>query len=265
MTLSIRPVFSMSAPAVQFDHVSFRYGATPVLEDVSFTVERGLSTCVIGPNGGGKTTLLRLALGLLEPKQGKISIFGEAPDEGCRRIGYVPQAMRFDPLFPVNARDIVLMGRLDRIRFGFYSKECKEAARAALAEVGLEREETTPFSNLSGGQKQRVLIARALATGAELLLLDEPTANVDLTVEAQFLDSLDHLRERATIILVTHDIDLISRLGDSVLCVNHRVHRHAVGDLHGELLREIFSGEHRLEHDRKTRHQHGDHSACKHD
>ncbi|MCB1065576.1 MAG: ABC transporter, partial [Verrucomicrobiae bacterium] len=94
---------------------------------------------------------------------------------------------------------------------------------------------------------------------------DEPTANVDLTVEAQFLDSLDRLREKAAILLVTHDIDLISRLGDSVLCVNHRVHRHSVGDLHGNLLREIFSGEHRLEHDRKSRHLEGDHSSCNHD
>ena len=135
----------------------------------------------------------------------------------------------------------------------------------ALVEVGLEKQALTPFSNLSGGQRQRVLIARALATGAELLLLDEPTANVDLTVEAQFLDSLDQLRQKVTIMMVTHDIDLISRLGDSVLCVNHRVHRHAVTDLHGELLREIFSGEHRLEHDRRSRHKVGDHSACNHD
>lgn len=251
--------------AVRFDQVSFRYGATSVLENVTFTIEPGASTCVIGPNGGGKTTLLRLALGLLEPGKGDIQIFGKAPAEGSRRIGYVPQAMRFDPLFPVNALDIVLMGRIDRVRLGFFSRECKDAARAALAEVGLEAEAATPFANLSGGQRQRVLIARALATGADLLMLDEPTANVDLTVEAQFLDSLDRLRERATIVLVTHDIDLISRLGDTVLCVNHRVHRHAVDDLHGELISEIFSGSHRLEHDRKSRHQHGDHSACDHD
>lgn len=255
----------MSTPAVSFDRVSFRYGSTLVLEDVTFDVEPGASTCVIGPNGGGKTTLLRLALGLLEPQRGKIKIFGESPEDGSRRIGYVPQALRFDPMFPVNALDIVLMGRVDKVRFGFYSKDCKDAARAALAEVGLEREAATPFSDLSGGQRQRVLIARALATGADLLLLDEPTANVDLTVEAQFLDSLDRLREKAAILLVTHDIDLISRLGDSVLCVNHRVHRHSVGDLHGNLLREIFSGEHRLEHDRKSRHLEGDHSSCNHD
>lgn len=236
-----------------------------MLEDVSFSIESGQSTCVIGPNGGGKTTLLKLALGLLEPGKGEIRLFGKAPKDSIRRIGYVPQAMRFDPMFPVNARDIVLMGRLERIRFGRFSKACKEAAMEALVEVGLEKQALTPFSNLSGGQRQRVLIARALATGAELLLLDEPTANVDLTVEAQFLDSLDQLRQKVTIMMVTHDIDLISRLGDSVLCVNHRVHRHAVTDLHGELLREIFSGEHRLEHDRRSRHKVGDHSACNHD
>ena len=254
----------MSTPAVSFDHVSFGYGASLVLEDVHCTVEPGASTCVIGPNGGGKTTLVRLALGLLEPRRGTVRIYGESPEKGRRRIGYVPQAMRFDPLFPVDALDIVLMGRLERVRFGRYSAACKRAAHEALEEVGLGDEARTPFADLSGGQRQRVLIARALATGADLLLLDEPTANVDLTIEAQFLDSLDHLRERATIMMVTHDIDLVSRLGDSVLCVNHRVHRHAVGDLHGELLREVFSGEHRLEHDRKTRHEAGDHSDCQH-
>jgi zinc transport system ATP-binding protein len=255
----------MPVPAVSFDRVSFAYGTTLVLEDVSFEVEPGNSICVIGPNGGGKTTLLRLALGLLEPQRGQVRIFGQSAAEGSRRIGYVPQSMRFDPQFPVNAMDIVLMGRIERVRFGLFSKACKSAAVAALDEVGLAAEAKTPFSSLSGGQRQRVLIARALATGADLLLLDEPTANVDLTVEAQFLESLERLRQRITILMVTHDIDLISRLGDLVLCVNHRVHRHAVGDLRGDLLREIFSGEFRLEHDRKSRHREGDHSACEHD
>lgn len=256
----------MSAPAVRFDRVTFGYGAAaPVLDEVSFAIEPGHSVSVIGPNGGGKTTLLKLALGLLEPRRGEVRIFGETPAVGARRIGYVPQAVRFDPQFPVNARDIVLMGRIEKVRFGLFSKECKAAAMTALAEVGLENQAKTPFANLSGGQKQRVLIARALACGPDLLLLDEPTANVDLTVEAQFLDSLDRLRHRVAIMMVTHDIDLISRLGDSVLCVNRRVHRHAVADLHGDLLREIFSGEHRLEHDRASRHKEGDHSACNHD
>jgi zinc transport system ATP-binding protein len=255
----------MSVPAVSFDRVCFGYGPTRVLEEVSFEVMPGHSICVIGPNGGGKTTLLRLALGLLEPQSGQVRIFGLPPAEGARRIGYVPQAMRFDPQFPVNAMDIVLMGRIERVRLGFFPKACRVAAAEALDEVGLAEVAKTPFANLSGGQRQRVLIARALATGADLLLLDEPTANVDLTVEAQFLESLERLRQRITILMVTHDIDLISRLGDSVLCVNHRVHRHAVGDMSGDLIREIFSGEYRLEHDRKSRHRLGDHSACQHE
>jgi zinc transport system ATP-binding protein len=255
----------MPAPAVSFENVSFSYGPTSVLQAVNFEIEEGASTFVIGPNGGGKTTLLRLALGLLQPKSGTVKIFGEPADRASSKIGYVPQAMRFDPLFPVTALDIVLMGRLDQIRFGFFGRKCKEAARTALAEVDLADVAGTPFANLSGGQRQRVMIARALATGAKLLLLDEPTANIDLTVEEQFLGSLDHLSQHATIMLVTHDIDLISRLGDSVLCVNHNVHRHAVGDLHGELIREIFSGEHRIDHDRKARHKEGDHSVCDHD
>lgn len=251
--------------AAQIDSLTFGYSQRAILEDVTFTVEEGASTCIIGPNGGGKTTLLRLILGLLTPRKGSIRIFGRSPLEARRDIGYVPQAMRFDPLFPASALDIVLMGRLDRVRFGLYRADCRAAAEDALAEVGLAGDAATPFADLSGGQRQRVLIARALASHPRLLLLDEPTANIDLTVEAQFLDSLDLIREHTTILFVTHDMDLISRLGDSVLCVNHKVHRHAVSDLHGDLIKEIFSGEHRLEHDRKARHRQGDHSACQHD
>jgi zinc transport system ATP-binding protein len=255
----------MPSLAAKIENVSFGFGQRLVLEDVSFEIEEGASTCIIGPNGGGKTTLLRLILGILTPRQGSIQVFGRPTQEARREIGYVPQVTRFDPLFPASAIDIVLMGQLDRVRFGFYGPGCRAAAEAALGEIGLADLASTPFANLSGGQRQRVLIARALACQPRLLLLDEPTANIDLTVEAQFLDSLDHIREHTTVLFVTHDMDLISRLGDSVLCVNHKVHRHAVTDLEGNLLREIFSGKHRLEHDRKARHLQGDHSACDHE
>lgn len=242
----------------------FGYGRQLVLEDVSFSIPKGESLCMIGPNGGGKSTLLKLMLGLLEPSRGKLSLFDKKPEEARCRIGYVPQAVRFDPLFPITAIDIVLMGRLDRHRFGFFSKECREAAMKALEEVGLADLSKRPFSDLSGGQRQRVLIARALACEPELLLLDEPTANIDLSVEEQFIETLAHLKEKMTILMVTHDLDLISEIGDSVLCVNHRVHRHSL-PLSGDTIREIYSGVRRIEHDRRARHHHGDHSACEHD
>ncbi len=246
------------------DGLCFGYGRQLVLEDVSFSIPKGESLCMIGPNGGGKSTLLKLMLGLLEPTRGSLSLFGKPAEEARKQIGYVPQAVRFDPLFPITAIDIVLMGRLDRHRFGFYSRKCRETALQALAEVGLEEFANRPFSDLSGGQRQRVLIARALACEPELLLLDEPTANIDLSVEEQFIETLALLKEKMTILMVTHDLDLISEIGDSVLCVNHRVHRHSL-PLSGETIREIYSGVRRVEHDRRARHVHGDHSACEHD
>lgn len=249
---------------VQCDDLCFRYGKPWVLEEVSFEVTEGESLCVIGPNGGGKSTLLKLLLGLLDPGRGSLRIFGESCEKARSRIGYVPQSMQFDRMFPISALDIVLMGRLDRLRVGRFSKECRSVAMDSLDEVGLADIAHRPFSDLSGGQRQRVMIARALACEPELLLLDEPTANVDLSVEEQFLETLVELRKKMTILVVTHDLDIVSLIGDSVLCVNHRVHRHSL-PLSGDTIKEIYSGRRRLEHDRRTRHVQGDHSACQHD
>ncbi len=249
---------------VQCDDLCFRYGKQWVLEDVSFKVPEGESLCIIGPNGGGKSTLLKLLLGLLEPGRGSLTLFGEPCEKARSRIGYVPQSMQFDRMFPISALDIVLMGRLDRLRVGRYSKECRAVAMASLDEVGLTDIANRPFSDLSGGQRQRVMIARALACEPDLLLLDEPTANVDLSVEEQFLETLVELRKKMTILVVTHDLDIVSLIGDSVLCVNHRVHRHSL-PLSGDTIKEIYSGRRRLEHDRRARHTQGDHSDCQHD
>lgn len=259
----MNPVESNAATVAECCGLSFRYGKERVLEEVDFVLHERESLCVIGPNGGGKSTLLKLFLGLLEPLEGTIRIFGKPAVEARPEIGYVPQAMQFDRLFPISVLEVVLMGRLDRVGVGRFSARCREAARAALGEVGLADLASRPFSDLSGGQRQRVLIARALACEPKMLLLDEPTANVDLAVEEQLLDSLERLRESMTILLVTHDLDLVSRIGDSVLCVNRRVHRHSL-PLSGDTIREIYSGVRRVEHDRRTRHKQGDHSACDH-
>ena len=244
--------------------VSFSYGKSQVLEDVSFTLARGESLCVIGPNGGGKSTLAKLLLGLLEPTRGRLEILGRSPHTARTAIGYVPQAMRFDPQFPISALDIVLMGRLNHLRVGRFSKRCRDIARAALVEVDMSGYEKRPFSDLSGGERQRVLIARALACEPELLLLDEPTANIDLTIEEALIETLVRLRRRMSILMITHDLDLVASIGDAVLCVNHRVHRHSL-PLSGETIKEIYSGRRRLEHDRSARHVEGDHSACNHE
>lgn len=249
---------------IECRNLSFRYARQPVLEDASFTIAAGESLCVIGPNGGGKSTLLKLLLGLLEPREGSLRVLGKTPLEARKQVGYVPQAIRFDPLFPVSVLEIALMGRLDRLRVGRYSRDCKEKAMAALADVDLSDLAARPFADLSGGQRQRVIIARALASEPRVLLLDEPTANIDLSVEAAFIGTLKKLRDKMTIILVTHDLDIVSAIGSSVLCVNRWVHRHSL-PLSGETIREIFSGTQRRKHDIKTRHQQGDHSSCNHE
>ncbi len=249
---------------VEAEGVHFGYTRQNVLEEVTFSIPEGESLCMIGPNGGGKSTLLRLLLGLLEPGKGSLKLLGTSPEKSRSRVGYVPQAMRFDPLFPITALDIVLMGRLEKVKWGSFRKSCREAAEQALDQVGLLTLLHRPFSDLSGGQRQRVLIARALAGNPEFLLLDEPTASIDLSVEEKFIETLAELKSQMTILMVTHDLDLISEIGDSVLCVNHRVHRHSL-PLSGETIKEIFSGVRRLEHDRRTRHIQGDHSACDHE
>ncbi|MFV1994880.1 MAG: metal ABC transporter ATP-binding protein [Verrucomicrobiales bacterium] len=252
-------------PVISFKEVDFPYQEQKVLEQASFEVAHGESLCIIGPNGGGKTTIIRLLLGLLLPDRGTISVLGNAPRIARTRIGYTPQHFDFDPGFPVTALDIVLMGRLDRTCGGRYRREDREAALWCLDRLGLANFPSRSFASLSGGQRQRVLIARALVSEPRLLLLDEPTANVDLTVEARFLDTIEKLKEGITVVTVTHDLGVVSHFGDRVLCVNRNVHSHHIDELTGDTIKEIFSDELRENHERHARHDHGDHSKCEHE
>jgi zinc transport system ATP-binding protein len=246
-----------SVPALTLENVSFYYGTQPVLENVTFSIADGESVCVVGPNGGGKTTLVKLILGLMSPNSGEIRVYGESPKAARRRIGYMPQHLLYDPLFPVTARDIVLMGRLRRggIRgvFGWPDAEDRRAAQDALRQVGMLEFANRPFSALSGGQRQRVLIARALAGRPDLLLLDEPTSNVDSLVEARLLDLLRELNQRMTIVMVTHDLGFVSEMVEKVVCVNRRVVVHPTSDISGEIIHDIYGGHVRMV-------QHGAHS-----
>jgi zinc transport system ATP-binding protein len=241
----------MSSPSVlTFENVSFSYGSTPILENVSFSIAERESVCIVGPNGGGKTTLVRLILGLLEPTSGVIRVFGQSPKAARRRIGYMPQHLLYDPLFPVTVRDIVLMGRLRtgglRGLFGWPNGEDRDAALESLRQVGMEEFSRRPFSSLSGGQRQRVLIARALAGRPDLLLLDEPTSNVDTLIEAQLLSLLRELNDRMTIAMVTHDLGFVSEMVEKVVCVNRRVAVHPTNDISGEIIHDIYGGHVRM-------------------
>lgn len=238
------------APVIELRDVAFAYQGVPVLENVNLSVGQRQTVCMVGPNGGGKTTLMRLILGLLTPDRGEIRVFGQPPQRVRRRIGYMPQHVRHDPLFPVTVMDIVLMGRLGRGGLGgllgWYNRADRRAARDALEQVHLEEVARRPFALLSGGQRQRVLIARALCCEPELLLLDEPTANVDSLVEARLFEVLQQLNRRMTVVVVSHDMGFVSSLVESVICVNRQVVVHPTSQLSGEAIKSIYGGDVRI-------------------
>jgi zinc transport system ATP-binding protein len=237
---------STQQTAIRIKGLDFAYNGTFILEGVNLDIMARDSLCIVGPNGGGKTTLLKLILGLLKPNRGEIEVLGLPPEKSRLRIGYVPQYARYDPQFPVTVLDVVLMGRLNRIFCGPYAKKDKEAALAALAEMDLADLAGRLFAEISGGQRQRVLIARALAAEGELLILDEPTANIDAASEEHLFELLTKLNERLTVMLVTHDVGFASNFFKSIVCVNRQVVLHPTSELTGELIRNMYGGDIRM-------------------
>ncbi len=203
--------------------LSYAYEQAQVLEQVDLHVEAGAFLAIIGPNGGGKTTLLRLMLGLLQPQQGEIRIFGQAPRQVQRRIGYVPQHSRTTAGFPVSVEDVVRMG-LSGLRRT--PRQTRLAIEQALAKAGMLESAAARLDELSGGQQQRVLLARALVSEPELLLLDEPLANVDPYGRQCIVETLMALVPRPTIVMVSHDLGLSAHAVDSMAAVNrYLIHR----------------------------------------
>jgi zinc transport system ATP-binding protein len=243
----------VSSPVIELEGVSFAFdGRHPVLSDVSLTVEPLSFACVIGPNGGGKTTLLKLILGLFEPTAGRIRVLGTSPRRARHRIGYMAQHATLDKAFPVRVLDVVLMGRLGPRRVaGPFDRADLAAATSTLDRVGLTGLERRSFADLSGGQRQRVLLARALTSNPELLLLDEPASGLDQKVERDFFDLLRELNRTTTLVLVSHDLGFVQSFVRSVICVHGTVDVHPTNQLDGSTIRELYGGEVRL-----VRHDH---------
>jgi zinc transport system ATP-binding protein len=234
--------------------VTFRYeeAEEPALEDVSLRVGPREFVGLIGPNGGGKSTLLRILLGLLRPQSGTVRVLGRSPREVCRRIGYVPQHDRIDASVPATVLDLVLTGRLGRTAWGFrYGRDHLDAARAALEQAGVADLAQRRIGDLSGGQRQRVLIARALADDVRILLLDEPMAGIDLHVEQGILETLRRLNERLPILLVSHDIGFVSAHVHRVACLDRRLVVHRVDEITEDTISEMYRAQghvHRIHH-----------------
>jgi len=237
-------------PVVILEDVSFSFdGRNNIVEQVDLAIEALDFASVIGPNGGGKTTLLKLILGLLEPTPGRIQVLGTSPVRARPRIGYLAQFATTDPKFPVRVLDVVLMGRLGPgRRLGPLTAADRDAARAVLDRVGLAPLERQPFSALSGGQRQRVLLARALASDPELLLLDEPAAGLDQKVEQDFFELLGELNRNKTVVVVSHDLGFVRSFVKTVVCVHRRVDVHPTSELDGSTIRELYGGDVRLVH-----------------
>ncbi|MFZ4395229.1 MAG: metal ABC transporter ATP-binding protein [Kiritimatiellia bacterium] len=233
----------MNEFVIQVQDVCFAFGAQEVLHNVSFRVPPCAFVAVVGPNGGGKTTLLKLLLGELSPRFGYVRMLGGTPREVRRRIGYVPQALPFDPGFPVSVHDVVLMGRVDRHRIGPYRAADHQAARAALAQVGMASVDSCQFAELSGGQRQRVLIAQALVSAPELLLLDEPTASVDPAATSQLYTLFHELKADRTIVMVSHNLGAVTGYATHVLCVNRTAEMQVLADVATATVRQASGGD----------------------
>jgi zinc transport system ATP-binding protein len=243
--------------ALRLDAVTFRYpGAeTDAVAGASLEIAAREFVGVIGPNGGGKSTLLQLVLGLLAPQRGTIEVLGRTPEAARSRVGYVPQRASIDASVPADVLDIVLMGRLGRRSWGprFPAADIARA-RGALARARVADLEGRGWSTLSGGQRQRVLIARALVADVDLLLLDEPTAGVDTHREEELLDLLAELNTELPIAMVTHDLPLVAAHMDRAVWVDRAITAMPAREVTVATVERLMHGDDGAQHHHVPRH-----------
>lgn len=214
-------------PDIEIENCFFSFNGAPVLKDVNIRIYHGDFVAVIGPNGGGKTTLVKLILGLLKPKEGRVRLLGDDPARTCRRVGYMPQYSTGEKRFPITVLEVALLGRLGMTGMGCtFTRKDREAAGRVLRLVGMEAYKHKRIAELSGGQIQRTILARALISDPEVLFLDEPMASIDIDGQTLLFDLLGELNKEITILFVTHDVGLLSRNVKSVICVNETVFFH---------------------------------------
>ncbi|MEJ2156737.1 MAG: ABC transporter ATP-binding protein [Desulfobacteraceae bacterium] len=231
----------MTNAIVELKNVSHAYNGEVALEDVNLDIQHGDFIAMIGPNGGGKTTLLKIILGLVSPDSGTVRVKGEPAHKASSCIGYVPQNVDINRNFPISVLDVVLMGKLDpKRRWARNSAVNRREAMAALDRMGMASAANKKIGTLSGGQRQRVFIARALVTAPQLLLLDEPTAGIDTKGQAQFYKLLKDLNAEITIVVVSHDLLVISSYIKSVACMNKRLHYHDDAEITQEMLETMY-------------------------
>lgn len=223
-------------PVIELDNVSFSYSRVPVLQNVTFSVDQKEFLAVIGPNGGGKSTLVKLMLGLLKPDSGQIRVFGKPPGKVSSCFGYVPQNVASNRSFPISVLDVVIMGRPRHHQIPRTREKDRQAAEHALELLGMIEYRNRRIDDLSGGQRERVFIARAMTAEPDILILDEPTASVDTSGRTELYEILRELNRTKTIIVVSHDLMVMSSYVTAVACVNQEVYYHDQGEITEDML-----------------------------
>jgi len=241
----MRGAAAEALPAIDLQDVWFRFDGGPlVLEGVTLRIPDREFIGVVGPNAGGKSTLLKVILGLYQPFRGRVQVLGDTPARARSRIGYVPQYPTFSRDFPTDVTHAVLMGRLGMGgRFGGYTEADRAVARRAMEETEIASLADRHLNTLSGGQLQRVLVARALVCEPRILLLDEPTSNIDQRVETDIFDYLKEFNRRMTIVVVSHDIAFISRYVQRVACLNRTLICHDTADIDGRTIQDLYGSD----------------------
>jgi zinc transport system ATP-binding protein len=224
---------------LEIKDLNFSYEKEVILKDISLGMKEGDFLAIIGPNGGGKSTLLKLILGILTPMSGDIKLFNDSFRANLSRIGYVPQNTNINIDFPIKVIDVVLMGYTESKRklFG-YSKAEIQKAMEVLEQVGISSLAQNKIGSLSGGQRQRVMIARAICNNPKLLILDEPTASIDSMGQKQIYELLKKLNTTISIIVVSHDISVILSYASSVAYINRSLVYHQLAQYKDRVIKE---------------------------
>jgi zinc transport system ATP-binding protein len=210
----------MRKEIIKLEKVTFSYNKEEFLKDITLSIYEDDFLGVIGPNGGGKTTILKLIMGIIKPQRGKITIFGESPKKVRNKIGYLSQFKNVDFDFPITVHEIVLSSRVGSNLFKKYSKKDKKVVERVMKDLDIWKFKDKNINEVSGGEKQRVFVARALANDPKALILDEPMSNLDFHIQEEFYKILKKLNEKIAIVIVDHDLETLSKYAKEVVCVN---------------------------------------------
>ncbi len=227
---------------INIDNIVAGYDNKIVLHDVSLDIWENDFLGIIGPNGGGKTTLLKIILGLLKPKSGSVRYFDGEKEVSSLKIGYLPQMNKIDKKFPISVREVVLSGLMaEKPRFRDFTAEQKQRAEEVISQMGLQELAKRAIGDLSGGQLQRVLLGRSMVSRPKVLILDEPNSYVDKRFESHFYNLLEEISKESSIILVSHDIGTVLSMVKNIACINETLHYHSGADISAEWLENKYA------------------------